>query len=49
LRAGSFGCMWFSTLVKSKYIAPADSTAAETHCNRRSKLKPCIWSGLGRR
>ena len=46
LRAGSFGCMWFSTLVKSKYIAPADSTAAETHCNRRSKRKPCICSGL---
>ena len=28
---------------------PADSTAAETHRNRRSKLKPCICSGLGRR
>ena len=22
LRAGSFGCMWFSKLVKSNYIAP---------------------------
>jgi hypothetical protein len=33
--------VWFSTLWKSKYIAPADSTGAETRCNRRSKLKPC--------
>jgi hypothetical protein len=31
--------VWFSTLVKSKYIAPPDSTAGETRCNRRSKLK----------
>jgi hypothetical protein len=31
--------VWFSALVKSKCIAPADSTAAETRCNRKSKLK----------
>ena len=41
--------MWFSTFVKSKYIAPRTLPAAETHRNRRSKLKPCICSGLGQR
>src|SRR6516162_4292031 len=32
-----------------KIHRPADSTAAETSCNGRSKLKPYICSGLGRR
>ena len=32
-----------------KIYRPADSTAAETRCNGRSKLKPCICSGSGRR
>ena len=32
--------MWFSTLVKSKCIAPRTLLLLR-RCNRRSKLKPC--------
>jgi len=49
LRAGSFGCMWFSKLVKSNYIAPRTLLLLRRVATEGPKLKPCICSGLGQR
>lgn len=49
LRAGSFGCMWFSTLAKSEYIARRTLLLLRRAATEGPKLKPCICSGLWRR